>query len=253
MKLIIPNNIFSTLFFLSMDEKDRPDVEVKEASLVSAELNENEEYVGLIPSFDLITNNDFFVSSKFGIGFESGLSNSYLYYSKENTNIEKLLLKGDITTNEVILAKIVFKERYDLEPEISIDVNEGYEENNNYIVVGSDNWIEEQFLSGTSFCEQASELVEVPYLNFIFASKSEEAIKEFNSKLTNMNKAILEGLDKNLNKIGLSLEFNQFVKKEIESVCFDLTQVEIDGFKELLQLAYFHQIYDDLFDIKFVE
>lgn len=253
MKLIIPNNIFSTLFLLSMDEKDRPDVEIKEASLVSAELNENEDYVGLIPSFDLITNNDFYISSKFGIGFESGLSNSFLYYSKENTNIEKLLLKGDITTNEVILAKMVFKERYDLEPEISIDMNDGYEENNNYLVVGSDNWVEEQYLSGSSFCEQASELVEVPYLNFVFASKSESAIKEFNAKYDKMNLALIHNLDKNLEKIGLSYEFNSFVKKEIESVYFDLTEKEVDGLKELLQLAYFHKIFDDLFEVKFIE
>lgn len=253
MKLIIPNNIFTTIFILSMDDKLRPEIEVKEASLVSAELNENEDYVGIIPSFDLITNQNFYVSSKFGIGFESALSNSYVYYSTENTNIDKLLLRGDITTNEVILSKFVFKERYNLSPEISIDMNEGFEANNNYLVVGNDNWSEEQYLSGSSFCEQVSDLVELPYLNFVIASKSEKAIKEFNAKFENMNKAILAGLSKNLMKIGLGEDLNGFITSELESVYFDLTAREIEGLKEIFQLAYFHQIFDDLFDIKFVE
>ncbi len=253
MKLIIPNNIFATLFILSIEDVKRPQIEVKEASLVSAELNNNEDAIGLIPSFDLITNKDFYVSRKFGIGFESGLSNSYLYYSAENDNVNKILLKGDITTNEVILSKIVFQERYNLSPEISIDMNEGFEENNTYLVVGSDNWMDQQYSSGTSFCEQASELIESPYINFVFASKNEKAIKEFNSMFDKMDAALLEGLSDNLNKIGLSNEINDFIKNEIESVYFDLTIREEKGLKDLLQLAYYYQIYDDIFDIKFVE
>jgi hypothetical protein len=253
MKLIIPNNIFATLFILAMDEAERPGIEVKEASLISSELNNNENCIGIIPSFDLITNQDFFVSRKFGIGFESTLSNSYLYFSGENDEISKILLKGDITTNEVILSKIVFKERYNLSPEISIDMNEGFEENNTYLIVGSDNWLDEQCMKGTSFCEQASELIELPYLNFVFASKNEQALKEFNSRFSNMGTKIVSGLSIHLDKIGMSTDINEFIKREIESVYFDLTVREEEGLRELLQIAYFHQIFDNIFDIKFVE
>lgn len=253
MKLIIPNNIFTTLFILSLDEKTRPEIEVKEASLITAELNEHEDYVGIIPSFDLITNQHLFVSSKFGIGFESALSNSYVYYSPENDNIDQLLLRGDISTNEVILSKLVFKERYNLSPEISIDMNEGFERNNNYLVIGNDNWTEEQYLSGSSFCEQVSDLIELPYLNFVIASRSEKAIKNFNAKYNNLNKEIISKLSENLTKIGLSDELNGFITDELESIHFDLTVKETEGLKEILQLAYFHQIFDDIFDIKFIE
>ncbi len=79
------------------------------------------------------------------------------------------------------------------------------------------------------------------------------AIKEFNSKFDNMNKAILLKLSSTLDKIGLSTELNNFITSEIESVFFDLSIKEIDGLKEILQLAYFHQIFDDIIDIKFVE
>ena len=131
-------------------------------------------------------------------------------------------------------------------------MNEGYERNYNYLVVGNDNWVDDQFLSGTSFCEQVSELIELPYLSFVFASKSEKAIKEFNAKYNDVTNKIISGLAVNLDKISLSSEVNSFIKKEIDSVYFDLTITELDGLKELLQLAYFHQIFDDLFDIKFV-
>jgi len=252
MKLIIPNNIFSTLFILAMDEKLRPELEVKEASLISSELDNSETSVGLIPSFDLINNREFFISSKFGIGFESSLSNSYLYFAQGDNDISKILLRGDITTNEVILSKLVFQEQYNLFPEISIDMKEGFEQNSNYLIVGSDNWLNDQYLHGTSFCEQASELIEFPYLNFVFASKSEKAIKEFNAKHNDMKNNILSGLTDNLAKIGLSSEANNFIKSEIDSVYFDLTINELNGLKDLLQLAYFHQIFDDLFEIKVI-
>ncbi len=181
------------------------------------------------------------------------MSNSYVYYSPENDNIDQLLLRGDISTNEVILSKLVFKERYNLSPEISIDMNEGFERNNNYLVIGNDNWTEEQYLSGSSFCEQVSDLIELPYLNFVIASRSEKAIKNFNAKYNNLNKEIISKLSENLTKIGLSDELNGFITDELESIHFDLTVKETEGLKEILQLAYFHQIFDDIFDIKFIE
>ena len=54
-------------------------------------------------------------------------------------------------------------------------------------------------------------------------------------------------------KIGFGESLNSFITTELESVYFDLTAREIEGLKEIFQLAYYHQIFDDLFDIKFVE
>jgi hypothetical protein len=59
-------------------------------------------------------------------------------------------------------------------------------------------------------------------------------------------------LEPNLQKIDLSDEVNNFILKEIPSVYFDFTEAETEGLKELLQLAYYHQIFDDIFNIKFV-
>lgn len=122
MKLHIPNNIFATLFVLSIKEKNRPEIRVNPSSLIVSELLSNETAVGLIPSLDIIDNRELIISAKFGLAFEGLLSNSYLYYFNKNTEVKKILLRGDISKNEVILSKIFFKERYDLQPEILLDV-----------------------------------------------------------------------------------------------------------------------------------
>jgi len=252
MKLIVPNNIFTTLFLMSINKVDRKDIEIKEASLISSEVSKNESVIGLIPSFDLINNRDLYVSSKLGFGFESFLSNSYIYYSNQSEEISNILLRGDITTNEVILSKIVFQERYNLSVDVALDSEEKMNEMNNYLVVGNENWQNNYYLKGTSFCEHVSEIIDFPYMNFVFVSKNKDLMEEFNSKFSNVNKLVLSGLKNNLDQIGFDSELNDFIKCEIDSIYFDLTQNELDGLKELLQLAYYHKIIDDMFDVKFV-
>ena len=80
MKLIFPNNIFSTFFILSMEDKFKKNIIVKDSSLLTQELNFDEDAVALIPSLDLINQRDLKVSSKLGISFEGLLSNSYVYF-----------------------------------------------------------------------------------------------------------------------------------------------------------------------------
>jgi len=253
MKLIIPNNIFATLFVLSLGENKRLEIEVKEASLITNELKSDETAIGLIPSLDLINNNHLFVSGRMGVGFEGLLSNAYVHYSSGNDEIDSVLLKGDISTNEVILSKIIFKEIYHIQPEFSIDMSEHLVDQNSYLVVGSENWLNGNYQKGTSFSEQVSELIEYPYINFIFASQSESVIKKFNSKYEHVTADILTKLEENLIKIGLSTEVNEFIKDSINSTYFNFLESENQALSELLKLAYYHQIYDDIFDVKFVQ
>ena len=252
MKLIIPNNIFATLFFLSIDEKDRPDVIVKESPLIASELENNESSVALIPSLDLIDNRELYVSSKLGLAFEGLLSNSYLYYFDENSEVNNVGLRGDISKNEVILSKILFRERYNLTPEFSLDTNKDLNENNDYLITGSENWNNNLYKKGISFSEQTSDILDFPYMNYLFVAKDEDSIKFFNNQFKNISKSIITKLEINLSKIGLAVEVDDFIKKEIPSVYYELTDAELEGLKELLQLVYYHQIYEDIFDVKLV-
>lgn len=253
MNLIIPNNIFATLFVLSISEEQRPTVTVKESSLISNELELDKETVALLPSLDLLKRNDLYVSSKLGIGFEEVLSNSYLYFSDKDPNMQKVLLKGDVSSNEVILIKIILKERYNVEPEILLDSKEKTSEDSNYLISGNLNWQDNRFENGVSFDEQVSDFINYPYLNYVFVSTNEEILKQFNKNFKNVTKSIISNLDEILNKINLDTGLSNFVKSEINSVYFDLTENELEGLEELYKLVYYHQVTDDIFDIKFVE
>ncbi|MFZ1291506.1 MAG: hypothetical protein WAR79_15530 [Melioribacteraceae bacterium] len=114
MKLIAPSNIFSSLFYLSIDEKSKPELILKESSLIINELSTNKNLIAIIPSLDLINHKELFVSEKFTIAFESFISNTYLYFANAQNNFNRLFLKGDISTNDVLLSKIIFKEIYNI-------------------------------------------------------------------------------------------------------------------------------------------
>ena len=89
MKLIAPNNFFTTLFYLSIPENNRPELVLKESSLITNELLMSKNSIAIIPSVDLINHRDLFVSSKIAFGFFAELSNTYLYYSNTESNIRK--------------------------------------------------------------------------------------------------------------------------------------------------------------------
>jgi hypothetical protein len=252
MKLIIPNNIFSTLFVLSLDDDIRPDIEVKDSSLISNEISANPDSIGIIPSLDLIRNTELFVSSKLGISFDSSLGNSYLYFQGTD-EIDEIHLRGDISSNEVILSKIAFLERYNIEPTISLE-SADLDRNNsfNYHIVGSENWSADLFTKGTSFNDQVVELIDSPYVNFLFASKNEKILKEFENKTSNIFSVIIDKLEDNLNQINLGDAVSKLIKEEISSVFFNITQIEKDGIQQLLELVYYHKIIENLFDVKYV-
>lgn len=252
MRQIFPNNIFSTLFILSIDEENKKGIEIKDSSLIIEEISADQNAIGLIPSLDLINHRDLFVSKKLGVSLNGLLSNSYVYFNSENAEINKLNLQGDISTNEVILSKIIFQERYNTVPEITLDSNEKLSDAKNYLISGNNNWKDNIFRKGTSFSEQVADMIEFPYVNFIFASQEKSIIEEFNSRFEKVGKKILSNAEENLNKIGLDESVNEFIIKNLDGVKFDFTEYDNTAFSEILKLAYYHQILDDLFDIKFV-
>ncbi len=252
MKLIAPNNIFSTILLLSIPPKIRPELIIKDSSLIANELLNSNDSIALIPSIDLIKHKDLFVSEKIAIGFDELVSNSYLYFSKTNGDFKKLLLKGDISSNEVILAKIVFKENYNLEPKIELDSGKEFNEDQNYLVSGNQNWLNGKYKNGISFSEQISDLLEFPYINYVLVSNDKDLLVEFHSSIKNINSLVDENFESILKKVELGDEINVFLKSNKYSLNYELTEIGKVGLVEQIKLLYFHQIIDDIFDIKFV-
>ena len=252
MNLIIPNNIFATLFILNLDNKNNYNVIIKDSSLVSKELFNVENSIALMPSMDLIKNDKLYVSQKFGLTFESILSNAYIYFPSNSKEIKKIFLRGDVSSNEVILSKIVFSERFNLTVDITLDSKNEMDRQNTYIVCGNENWQNNLYLKGTSFAEQVLEIIEQPYLNYIITSPNEELIKEFNSKFDKLNDKLLDNINNYLQKINLGNSITGFINEKINSINFDLTNAELEGLQETFRYVYYNKIIDDLFDIKFV-
>lgn len=251
MNIIIPQNIYSALFALSLPDNLKENVLVKESSLIVKELEINKDSVGIIPSFDLLLHPEIFISDSFAISFDGILSNSYLYFVPEQKSFNKILLRGDISSNDLMLSKILFPEQYGVEPEFAFDTQPIDFESNNYLIIGIENDVYPITHNGISFADHIAELIDFPYVNFVLASYNEENLKQINSNIKLINEKIESKLPEYLNKLQLNSKLNDFVQKNIQSLYFDFTDNEKQALNELLKLPYYHAITKDLIDIKY--
>ncbi len=150
-KLLLPQNIFSKIFLSELNLTDQYSIEFTSAALISKKLVEDENAIGLIPTLDLLAHKDLFVSSKVGISFNALLSNSYIHFKEGQEKLEQIFLKGDVTSNEIILSKILFKEFYDIDVSSALVKDENLHIDENVLIVGDENYEKELFLHGLSF------------------------------------------------------------------------------------------------------
>jgi hypothetical protein len=132
---------------------------------------------------ELITNKNLFVSKSVGISFEDQLSNSFIYYEPGLKEIVKLKLAGDISSMEVILSKIIFKELYDSDIEIAIQTKLDTKIIGNYLIAGDENYNNARFEKGISIAEVVSEIISAPFANYVLASNDKNLLEEYTSKL----------------------------------------------------------------------
>lgn len=250
-KLLLPKNVFSKIFLTELNLDRSVDVEFHPASIISKKLLQEEYSIGLIPTLDLLTNKDLFVSSKMGVSFNALLSNSYIHFKEGQETLEQIFLKGDVTSNEIILSKILFKEFYAVDVTATLVKDETSHINDNTLIVGDENYEKELFLNGLSFAEEVIELLDAPYVNFILAGSSADVLKDFTNKFSDN---LLNGHTENYTD--LLKEFTQtsleFISVNIQHIVFDLEDQDLEGIKSLMQLPYFHGILKDMIDIKFV-
>ena len=250
-KFYLPQNIFSTVLLSEIEDKAALDFEFLPSSLISKKLSNDDSSVGLIPTMDLLTNKDFFVSSEIGISFNALLSNSYIHFKEEQETIDELLMKGDVSSNEVILSRILFKEFYDVEIKTTLLNKEVSDFKNNLLITGDENYEKELFLNGLSFAEEIIELINAPYVNFVLASSSDEAIKEFNS---NYKSSFTAGHAENFEKLFPTFPQTSldFLSVNMQHLVFDLEEQDREGINQLLQMPYYHGMIKDIIDVKFV-
>ncbi|MFO7446094.1 MAG: hypothetical protein R6W90_06980 [Ignavibacteriaceae bacterium] len=251
MRFFFPQNIFTRLISEHLGEELNPDISFRPSSVLSGELEKNPDAVGLIPVMDLINHKEFFVSSKYGISFENQLSNSYLYYSPEQREIKDIHLFGDISSQEVILSKLLFKELYDTVVQIHL-VADNNISNKNLIISGDQNFADNKFIKGVSLADEVTESLNLPYVNYIFASNKKEVIEELHSGISGIEERIfndVEGMNIDEKLPELSRDY---IKSNISSLVVNFDQQDLEGLEQLIRLPYFHAIIESIVEVKYV-
>ena len=250
-KFYLPKNIFSSILLSEIKDKTSIEAENIPSSIIAKKISEDKNSVGLIPTLDLLTNKELFVSGEIGISFNALLSNSYIHFKEEQETIDEIFLKGDVTSNEVILSKIFFKEFYDVDIKPTLLRSEPSDFNRNVLIVGDENFEKELFLNGLSFAEEIIELVNAPYVNFVLASANEILLKDFNKNYKDYllidHKETYDDLFPTFPQASLD-----FISVNVQHLVFDFDEQDVEGIKLLLQLPYYHGLIKEIIDLKFV-
>jgi hypothetical protein len=250
-KFYLPKNIFSRILLSEIEKKSDVEFETVPSSVMAKRLAADQNSVGLIPSLDLISNKDLFVSSEIGISFDALLSNAYIHFKEEQETIDEIFLKGDVTSNEVIMGKILFKEFYDVEVKTTLLSHQPTDFSENILIVGDENYEKEIFLSGLSFAEEIIELINAPYVNFILAGTSNELVKKINSTF---KKSLESGHAEKIDHLFPTFPQTalDFITVNLQHLVFDFDEQDLEGIKQLLQMPYYHGLIKDIIEVKFV-
>ena len=249
--LLLPQNIFSKIFFSELTTENNFEPVYLNSAIIATELTKMPNSLGLIPTLDLIRFKDLFVSSKNGISFNALLSNGYLHFKKGQDTIDEIFLKGDVSTNEVILSKILFKEFYDIDIKQTLLTDTQSHQEDNLFIVGDENFRDKLFKSGLSFSEEIIELVSAPYVNFVLVSASENLLKEFTQMHgTDFKVGHSESINLLLNDF--PEESTEFISVNMQHIIFDFEEQDLEGIKTLLQMPYYHGLVKDMIDVKYV-
>ncbi len=222
------------------------------SSLITKQVKNEEDSIGLIPTLDLIKNNDLFVSKSFGISFEGALSNSYLYFHPNQQKLNEINLLGDVSSVEVILTKIFFKESYNTDVGVNLVTDESKLDNKNLLAVGDINLTQDRHFSGVSFADEFTEVLLLPYVNYILVANNQSLLNEFSNVVRDLTGNIYRVLDEENFPFNLTERTSNYIRDNIASVIFEFNEQDVDGIDQLIRLPYFHGIIDDIAEVKYV-
>jgi hypothetical protein len=249
--IYLPSNIFTNIIADAMPKSMLAKIKFMPSALIS-KLVEQEDAIGLIPTLDLIKHNDLYVSNSVGLSFDGVLSNSFIYFKPGENEVDKVLLSGDVSSIESLTAKILFSELYNIEVEVSLSNLNADRIIENTILVGDENFQSDIYVTGLSFAEEMVELISAPYVNFIFASKSDTLLSEFNTSM--------KGISDNFYSLGEEGNFNlkiketakDFIIENFNSCVVEFEEQDIEGINQLIRIPYFHGLVENIIEPKFI-
>lgn len=220
------------------------------ASSISSVLDKEKNSVGLIPALDILNHRELLISQKYGISFEGSLCNTYIYFSGDRS-VKMLNIAGDVSSSEVILSRILFKELYNLEVEIGLSASL-MREGNNLVFTGNQNFYEDRLFDGISFSEEMIELLSLPYVNYVLASPDEGLIKNFEPVLLEKIPDVYDSFNNLEQYFSFSNKTMSYVRQNISSLVLELGNQDTEALNQLLLLPYFHGVVKEIIGPKFV-
>ena len=235
------------MLFSNLNDEVKQITKFKASASLSSEIRNDKSVLALIPITDIITNEEFFISKLCGISFEGSLCNSYIYFNSAERNVSEIKLSGDVSTIEVILTKILFKELYNSDVEISLTTPEKLK-GSNYIIAGDDNFLTGSFENGLSFAEQVVDLISAPFVNYVFASGDEVLLKDYCQVISE----IIPGFDEKYLQKEIPVNSENFISENFQKVFYRFDEQEIEGINQVTRLPYYHGLIKEIIDVKFV-
>lgn len=255
MKLLMPDNIFAKILANVLDPDIRKNIVFLPSQKVTRNFYTEEADAALVPTLDLIEHDAFIASAKYGIAFEGILSNAYFYFnfSKEDQPLEKIELAGDVSSTEALLTRLTVTERYKVEPEVQLA--EGKPEADHLLLAGDANWKNGRFEKGFSFAEMVSDMLRLPFTQYVFAAEDEDNLKALDAYFNESNKRVREALNDLgfLRSIGYDVteETAAYFFNEIIDVYYEFGEKHIEGAVQLLRFPFLHGLAGEIKEIEF--
>ncbi len=249
MNILLPENIFTSVIALSLPDNLKPNLKFHPASSLSAALDKDKTSAALIPTMDIVNHRELFISRRYGISFEGSLCNTYIYFASDRS-LQTLNVSGDVSSSEVVLSRILFKELYnaDIEVALSSSLNR---DTSNLILSGKQNFYEDRLFEGISFSEEMIELLSLPYVNFVLASADENLVKELEQVFLEKIPDVYESFDKLEEYFSFSDETLKYIKQNIASLVLEFDEQDIEALNQLIMLPYFHGMTKEIIEAKF--
>ena len=248
-RLGLPHNIFANMLASALPREFFSYYYLTNSEILKSLLNGKID-VAIVPSLEILNENNIFVSGKIGVAFDGPLSDDYFYYAKET--IETLRIGGSVSLNEILLSKILFKENYgiDIEQKVVNDIPKTFDEN--FLISGNANFENEMFRQGDSMAEHVADFIEAPYLKYIVVALHKENIEMLHQNIYNPESEIEITFPSIVRSLGFGDATVNFIKENFDGLYFELTQNEIDGFDEMRKLPFYHGLFEEVKDITFV-
>lgn len=252
MKLYFPDNIFTHLLSANLPAAVKNNIVFSPSSLIPGEIKKDHNSAGLITPTDLLTLPEILISSRLGISFEGAVSNSYIYFNPGQKDFNSIYLHGDITSLEVIVSKIFFRESYNSDVKVEILTDLKKSEGKNILVAGDENYTKLDFNNGLSFAEEMVDLLSLPYVNFIFASYNRKMITDMHNLSAGISDKIYDLIEQEKFGTGLPRTAMDFIKDNAPSLIYEFEDQDIDDVHQLIRLPYFYGLISDIIEPKFV-